>query len=223
MLGMMNVGSDAQVEFYASARQSSLYARKPSKDSRTYTNEGRVLINGVPEVQDSPDELWRSLICKAVSGEVMRGVTRENGGPLAIIRRISSRLLLGQKPKVAVARVESEKDDDNKKNVTVVRIKTMHRKLPKKVIKRVRNDDDDEDNDNDYDDDNDAAANGHDNDDDDDDEEEVRIYAEEGILKCLMEKKAIFEREMGEISMEWTTDHDPETIDDENDIVVERF
>ncbi|KJH51985.1 hypothetical protein DICVIV_01796 [Dictyocaulus viviparus] len=205
MIGIMNAGcDDSSVEFYASARQSSLYARKPSKDSRTYTNEGRVLINGVPEVQDTPDELWRSLISRAVTDEAMKNVTHKGKGscPLAIIRRFSSNLGFGKSPNIAkkASSVNDENEIETKgdgRYVTIVRIKTIHKKQQEDYKKKPGNDDEQDD--------------------------EVRIYAEEGVLKCLMEEKAMFESEIGEISMEWATDRNPEIIDEETDIVVERF
>ncbi|KAJ1346111.1 hypothetical protein KIN20_000803 [Parelaphostrongylus tenuis] len=233
MLGIMNVGSDASVEFYASASQNSIYDRRPSRDIRTYTNEGRVLINGVPEVQDSADELWRSIISKAVSREVMTEYTQEKKGPIAIIRRISSRALSSQKPNVTPMAEEIEEDqeesEDKRKNVTIVRIKTTRKDAPRKIVKRRRNDDVDEDGDDvdeDGDDDdvdmNNSATDGQDGD-VDDDGEEVRIYADENILKCLMKERAMIEREMGKISMEWAIDQDPVIVDDMCLIVLDKL
>ncbi|KAK6024390.1 hypothetical protein OSTOST_09798 [Ostertagia ostertagi] len=146
----MNCGSDSSVEFYASNRQSSLYERKVSKDSRTYTPEGRVLINGMPETQESPDDMWRSLICKAITTRVMKDVEPQQSGPLAVIRRFSSRLgyrnprrYEKETEKNEGSREtnedgengESGKDGENgedvkkkEKHVTIIRVKTMRRK-----------------------------------------------------------------------------------------------
>ncbi|WKX98075.1 hypothetical protein Q1695_013623 [Nippostrongylus brasiliensis] len=216
MIGIMNVGSDTSVEFYASARQSSLYARKPSKDSRTYTADGRVLINGVPETRDTPEDLWRSLIVKAVTSRAVKDVeARESSGfinrtsfsgPLAVIRRFSSKLRFQKSQKDSVLNEEhepsklgpagrtgaTETNGDDQKHVTVIRVKTVQKK----------NDNHSEDMMND----------------------EVRIYAQEGILKRLMEEKAMIEKEMGGVTMEWATDSGRASLDEEHEeIVVERF
>ncbi|KAJ1356774.1 hypothetical protein KIN20_014561 [Parelaphostrongylus tenuis] len=208
--------------------QSMIVDRRGASEHKaiSHTNEGRVLINGVPEVQDSADELWRSIICKAVSREMMTEYTREKKGPLAIIRRISSRLLSSQKPKVTPVAEEIAEDEkeseDKRKNVTIVRIKTTRKDAPRKIVKRRRNDDVDEDGDDDDVDMNNSTTDGQGGD-VDDDEEEVRIYADENILKCLMKERAMIEREMGEISMEWAIDQDPVIVDDQCLIVLDKL
>ncbi|KAK5967140.1 hypothetical protein GCK32_008037, partial [Trichostrongylus colubriformis] len=152
MIGIMNCGHDTSVEFYASNRQSSLYQRKTSKDSRTYTPEGRVLINGVPETQECPDEMWRSLICKAITTRVMEDAKNEelqkDSSPLAVIRRFSSRLGIhgghrsgkqnpdkgdenGENSETEENGENDEKSVDaegNGKHVTIIRVKTLQRK-----------------------------------------------------------------------------------------------
>lgn len=202
MIGIMNVGSDSSVEFYASARQSSLYARKPSKDSRTYTPEGRVLINGIPEVQDTPEDLWRSLIFKAVTTRVVKEVeAKEPSGPLAIIRRFSSKFGFRQSQNTeqptqsenAEASKDNRKSSDDQKHVTIIRVKTVQNKDNKAAIEDGTLDD------------------------------ELHIYAQESILKRLMEEKAMIEKQVGDVSMEWATDSGRASLDDEHDIVVERF
>ncbi|EYC09996.1 hypothetical protein Y032_0058g2930 [Ancylostoma ceylanicum] len=201
MIGIMNVGSDSSVEFYASARTSSLYQRKPSKDSRTYTADGRVLINGVPEVQDSPDDLWRNLIYKAVTTRVVKDVETKETGPLAVIRRFSSRL--GFRPKPTVRRSaspdeEKQEEKQDREHVTIIRIKTVHKRPEEKSSEETPSQTDDDD-------------------------DELRIYAQESILKRLMEEKAMIEGKMGNISMEWGSDSGRTSINEESDIIVERF
>lgn len=38
-----------------------------------------------------------------------------------------------------------------------------------------------------------------------------------------MEEKAMIEKQVGDVSMEWATDSGRASLDDEHDIVVERF
>ncbi|ETN77025.1 hypothetical protein NECAME_11346 [Necator americanus] len=212
MIGIMNVGSDSSVEFYASARASSLYERKPSKDSRTYTTDGRVLINGVPEVQDTPDDLWRNLIYKAVASRVVKEAEINETGPLAVIRKFSSRLRFGRKSstlqKKPPEEEEKEEEKSDREHVTIIRIKTVK---PNRTMMEVEEEE---------------QPNKEDKSsiqDDDGTGDELRIYAQEGILKRLMEEKAMIERQMGNISMEWGSDSARTSIDEESDIIVERF
>nr|CDJ93618.1 Hypothetical protein CBG00664 [Haemonchus contortus] len=230
MIGIMNCGSDSSVEFYASNRQSSLYQRKPSKDTRTYTPEGRVLINGKPEVPETPDDLWRSLICRAITTRVMKDPNSpKESGPLAVIRRFSSRLGI-RSNRGSVEKETMEKNDENdndtgtgennengggengesggdveKKDnhVTIIKVKTMNRK---------KEDDGDEKK---------EERSG-----DESDQEEFRIYAHDSILKRLMEEKAMIEKEMGDvgdIEMEWAKDKSRVSVNEDHDMIIERL
>ncbi|KHJ96469.1 hypothetical protein OESDEN_03567 [Oesophagostomum dentatum] len=205
MIGIMNCGSDAGVEFYASARTSSLYQRKPSKDERTYTADGRVLINGVPEVQGTPDDLWRNLIYKAVTTRAMKDIdpNKTGEGPLAVIRRFSSRLGFGHKANVAANSApeaeEKPAEKEDREHVTIIRVKTVHKKKEQEKSSDA------------------TSSQG------DEDEDELRIYAQESILKRLMEEKAMIEKQMGNISMEWGSESARTSIDEASDIIVERF
>ncbi|CAJ0604661.1 unnamed protein product [Cylicocyclus nassatus] len=212
MIGIMNCGSDASVEFYASNRASSLYQRKASKDERTYTADGRVLINGVPETQDTPAELWRSLIYKAATARVIKEMEDKDGGPLAVIRRFSSRLGLRRNPtavkeSIPVEDVEeneelfegkTQKEKKEREHVTIIRIKTLHKNPEMEAAHEIPIQEQE-------------------------DGDELRIYAQESILKRLMEEKAMIERQMGNISMEWGSDSAHTSIDETADIIVERF
>ncbi|VDO05454.1 unnamed protein product [Haemonchus placei] len=230
MIGIMNCGSDSSVEFYASNRQSSLYQHKTSKDSRTYTPEGRVLINGKPEIPETPDDLWRSLICRAITTRVMKDPDSppKESGPLAVIRRFSSRLGI-RSNRGSVEKKTMEKNDENdndtetgennqsggdengenggdveKKDnhVTIIKVKAMHRK---------KDGDDDEE----------KEHSG-----DESDREEFRIYAHDSILKRLMEEKAMIEKEMGDagdIEMEWAKDKSRVSVNEDHDMIIERL
>ncbi|CAB3403856.1 unnamed protein product [Caenorhabditis bovis] len=89
MIGMMNSGAETSVEFYAAARQSSLYDnRKLSRDFRTYTPEGRVLINGEPLSPHGAEEMWSKLIIKSAAQKIIKN----ESGTLAKIRRLSEKL-----------------------------------------------------------------------------------------------------------------------------------
>lgn len=67
MIGIMNVGSHESVEVYGSPKYSSMYDRKKvSKDVRTYMENGRVMVNGVPTLTETSDQLWAGLIRKMI-------------------------------------------------------------------------------------------------------------------------------------------------------------
>lgn len=69
MIGMMNIGHEDSIEFYGSARPSSIFdRRKISKDIRSYMEDGRIMVNGVPVLPtESPDQLWSGLLNKMVA------------------------------------------------------------------------------------------------------------------------------------------------------------
>lgn len=46
-------------------------------DIHRYTMDGRVLINGVLEVQETPENLWRSLIFNAITTRAVKDVDTE--------------------------------------------------------------------------------------------------------------------------------------------------
>ncbi|EGT59596.1 hypothetical protein CAEBREN_21783 [Caenorhabditis brenneri] len=112
MIGMMNSGAESSVEFYAAARQSSLYEpRKKSNQSRTYTPEGRVLVNGAPL---SPilnaDELWKNMIIKTAAQKMIKdNCEKKESGPMATIRRLSEKLKL-KKSKSSAAMMNLDLD-----------------------------------------------------------------------------------------------------------------
>lgn len=114
MIGMMNSGAESSVEFYAAARQSSLYEpRKKSNQSRTYTPEGRVLVNGAPL---SPilnaDDLWKNMIIKAAAQKMIKeNCEKKESGPMATIRRLSEKLKL-KKSKSSAAMMNLDLDLD---------------------------------------------------------------------------------------------------------------
>ncbi len=69
MIGMMNMGGDA--DFYAAARQSSLYKDRNSRRSTIeYTTGGRKMLNGKPQTEESPDEMWEQLLLRAITAKV---------------------------------------------------------------------------------------------------------------------------------------------------------
>ncbi|CAJ0959787.1 unnamed protein product, partial [Mesorhabditis belari] len=94
MIGIMNCGDDS-VEFYASARQSSLYRHPPIKQKRTYTADGRVFIDGIPLTTEPPaEQKWHDLISKIMAMRLMKIDSMEQQGPMAAIRRLSTKLKL---------------------------------------------------------------------------------------------------------------------------------
>ncbi|KHJ96470.1 hypothetical protein OESDEN_03568, partial [Oesophagostomum dentatum] len=125
-------------------------------------------------------------------------------GPLAVIRRFSSRLGFGHKANAATNPApeaeEKPAEKEDREHVTIIRVKTVHRK---KEEQKSTSDA--------------TSSQG------DEDEDELRIYAQESILKRLMEEKAMIEKQMGNISMEWGSESARTSIDEASDIIVERF
>ncbi|EFO85818.1 hypothetical protein CRE_01995 [Caenorhabditis remanei] len=114
MIGMMNSGAESSVEFYAAARQSSLYEpRKKSNQSRTYTPEGRVLVNGAPLSPTlDADDLWKNMIIKAAAQKMIKeNCEKKESGPMATIRRLSEKLKL-KKSKSSAAMMNLDLDLD---------------------------------------------------------------------------------------------------------------
>ncbi|CAI2340934.1 unnamed protein product [Caenorhabditis sp. 36 PRJEB53466] len=112
MIGMMNSGAESSVEFYAAARQSSLYEpRKRSNQSRTYTPEGRILVNGAPLSPTlDADDMWKSVIIKAAAQKMIKeNCERKESGPLATFKRLSEKLKL-KKTKSSAAMMNLELD-----------------------------------------------------------------------------------------------------------------
>uniref|UniRef100_A0A1I7UDH5 Uncharacterized protein n=1 Tax=Caenorhabditis tropicalis TaxID=1561998 RepID=A0A1I7UDH5_9PELO len=133
MIGMMNSGAESSVEFYAAARQSSLYEpRKRSNQSRTYTPEGRVLVNGAPlSPVLAADDLWKNMIIKAAAQKMVKDtVEKKESGPMATIRRLSEKLKL-KKSKSSAAmmnldlEVPVEEPASSKPFVTNIRIEEV--------------------------------------------------------------------------------------------------
>ncbi|CAI5442090.1 unnamed protein product [Caenorhabditis angaria] len=95
MITIMNENSF--VDVYSAPRQSSLYDnRKRSKESRTYTENGRIMINGEPK---SPigevDDMWKNVIVTANAKRMVKKYEKtEKKGALATFRRISAKLKL---------------------------------------------------------------------------------------------------------------------------------
>uniref|UniRef100_A0A1I7XEJ0 DNA-directed RNA polymerase n=1 Tax=Heterorhabditis bacteriophora TaxID=37862 RepID=A0A1I7XEJ0_HETBA len=87
---------------------------------RRYTEDGRVLINGVLEYQESPNDMWRSLIFKAVTKKLMKDMESKEHGPLAVIRRLSSKFRLGTK-----STPETPNPTEEDSHVTIIRIKSI--------------------------------------------------------------------------------------------------
>ncbi|CAP21976.2 Protein CBG00664 [Caenorhabditis briggsae] len=114
MIGMMNSGAESSVEFYAAARQSSLYdARKRSNPLRTYTPEGRVLVNGAPlsPTLDAND-LWKNMIIKTAAQKMIReNCEKKESGPMATIKRLSEKFKL-KKSKSSAAMMNLDLDLD---------------------------------------------------------------------------------------------------------------
>lgn len=113
---MMNSGAESSVEFYAAARQSSLYEpRKKSSQSRTYTPEGRVLVNGAPLSPTlDPQDLWKNMIIKTAAQKMIReNCEKKETGPMATIRRLSEKLKL-KKSKSSAAMMNLDLDLDQK-------------------------------------------------------------------------------------------------------------
>lgn len=54
-------------------------------------------------------------------------------------------------------------------------------------------------------------------------DDELHIYAQDDILRRLMEEKSTIEGRIGDVSMEWDTSSGPGSTADEDDIVVERL
>ncbi|CAI4221493.1 unnamed protein product [Auanema sp. JU1783] len=124
MIGMMNGGSDS-VEFYGAARQSSLYAERHKKDSRTYTPEGRVFINGNPVFQESPEDMWQSVIHKILTKRfIANAESKANSGPLQALRRLSSKLRPNQVKEMKNGNEMSAKSEIPS-HVTVIRINSI--------------------------------------------------------------------------------------------------
>ncbi|PIC44359.1 hypothetical protein B9Z55_004749 [Caenorhabditis nigoni] len=112
---MMNSGAESSVEFYAAARQSSLYEspRKRSNPLRTYTPEGRVLVNGAPlsPTLDAND-LWKNMIVKTAAQKMIReNCEKKESGPMATIKRLSEKLKL-KKSKSSAAMMNLDLDLD---------------------------------------------------------------------------------------------------------------
>ena len=66
----MNIGQQEGVEFYGSARQNSIFDNRKiskAKDVLGYTPDGRVTLNGVVVLTETPEDLWQSVIHKAVA------------------------------------------------------------------------------------------------------------------------------------------------------------
>lgn len=163
--------------------------------------DGRVLINGVLEVQETPENLWRSLIFNAITTRAVKDVdTEKSSGPLAVIRRISSKLLSHRHQDTEqTTQLEGAGMSDaacgsvDRKHVTIIRVKTLQR--------------------------NDNGRNSE----EDNFDDELHIYAQDDILRRLMEEKSTIEGRIGDVSMEWDTSSGPGSTADEDDIVVERL
>ncbi|KAI6183670.1 hypothetical protein M3Y97_00513900 [Aphelenchoides bicaudatus] len=79
MIGMMNnTGNGTDMpEFYASPKRSSLYQQhKVRRETLSYTNDGRVLLDGTLKFQQSPDEMWQDLLLRMVCNTVRRDLQR---------------------------------------------------------------------------------------------------------------------------------------------------
>lgn len=94
MIGMMNSGVESSVEFYASARQSSLYdPAKKISHNRTYTAEGRILVDGAPlSPTASANDLWSNTILRGFATNMVLEYEKPKEGALAKIRRLSEKL-----------------------------------------------------------------------------------------------------------------------------------
>ncbi|VDO62274.1 unnamed protein product [Heligmosomoides polygyrus] len=139
--------------------------------------DGRVLINGVLEVQQTPENLWRSLIFNAATTRAVKGVDPEKGsGPLAVIGSFSSeRQDTEQTSQSEGAGTRDTACGSVDRNVIIICLNTLRRK------------DNDE------------------NSEKDNLNDELHIYAQKDILRRLMEEKTTIEGRIGGVSMEWGT------------------
>ncbi|KAI6172435.1 hypothetical protein M3Y98_00972900 [Aphelenchoides besseyi] len=74
MIGMMNSANMDQppVEFYSAPKRSSLYDSTRRRETITYLDDGRTLLDGQPVVEQTPDQMWSDTILRVVCHSVCR-------------------------------------------------------------------------------------------------------------------------------------------------------
>uniref|UniRef100_A0AC34FSD5 Uncharacterized protein n=1 Tax=Panagrolaimus sp. ES5 TaxID=591445 RepID=A0AC34FSD5_9BILA len=69
MIGMMNGGGDAPVDFYSTPKLAKGEERLYEPQTReviSYLKDGRLMLDGQLVVTESPEELWQDLIMRVV-------------------------------------------------------------------------------------------------------------------------------------------------------------
>ncbi|KAI6194964.1 hypothetical protein M3Y96_01180800 [Aphelenchoides besseyi] len=94
MIGMMNSANMDQppVEFYSAPKRSSLYDSTRRRETITYLDDGRTLLDGQPVVEQTPDQMWSDTILRVVCHSVCRNSIER--GRKSKIRRFLGRLSL---------------------------------------------------------------------------------------------------------------------------------
>ncbi|KAI6216458.1 hypothetical protein M3Y99_01821000 [Aphelenchoides fujianensis] len=72
MIGIMNQGSDQGVEFYSAAKRSSLYNNTRRRETISYLEDGRTLLDGHVVEEQSPDQMWSSLLLRVACHSLCR-------------------------------------------------------------------------------------------------------------------------------------------------------
>jgi hypothetical protein len=74
----MNAGNsaDVPVEFYSSPKRSSMYQQRMRRETLSYTEDGRILLDGNLKFQQTPEELWQDLLLRMVCNSVRKSLER---------------------------------------------------------------------------------------------------------------------------------------------------
>lgn len=77
MIGMMNSGNsnDVPVEFYSSPQRSSMYEARRHREKLSYTEDGRILLDGNLKFQKNANDLWQETLMRMICNKV-RNVER---------------------------------------------------------------------------------------------------------------------------------------------------
>ncbi|PAV67032.1 hypothetical protein WR25_18379 isoform B [Diploscapter pachys] len=99
MISMMNGGGGSDhtpVEFYSAARSSSLYRNTVDKHKRSYTENGRVLVDGNPiSPVHNASEMWSNVLVRGLTQQITKDIkTEKESGTWAKLRRFSSKMRL---------------------------------------------------------------------------------------------------------------------------------
>lgn len=90
MIGMMNTPVENPVEFYAGHRYLQTTDRldqpqiqlEPVQKKLSYTEEGRRLVDGEPETNETPSQMWAKLMLRVSCSKAIEGEAGRGGGNL---------------------------------------------------------------------------------------------------------------------------------------------